>query len=343
VKPEPTAKDLKPPAALVPEKQTVTIASILPAATILNPYADVGKPNLEQLTHRVVHKASDTPISCVAVHPKRKVYATAGDDAVWQLWSAENSELLISGRGHTQWITSCAFHPRGAHLATTSGDATARVWDFLSSKCALILKGHLDVVWSCDFHHAGRILATSGSDSTVRMYDLQGGQEIEIMRGHDRDINCVRWLPFSNLLVTGGSDHLVGFWDAREGAMVNRGIAHEATVFGVAPAGNAVSVASVDGAGGIMVWDIRAMSRPRTTFTASYGSQLNSCAFDVSGTYLFTASDDGKAQVFLNDPAHTSWMLSSFDQPCECIAVNMDGDMVVCSGACGNVAVCTNQ
>jgi hypothetical protein len=327
--------------ALAPEKITVTIKSILPATPVLNPYEQVGKPNLEQLTHRVVHKAHDTPVSCVAVHPKRKVYATGGDDAVWHLWNAEGSELLISGRGHTQWITSCAFHPRGAHLATASGDGTARIWDFLSTKCSLILKGHLDVVWSCDFHCSGRVLATSGSDSTIRLYDLQGGQELGIMRGHERDINVIRWFQFSNMMVSGGADHLVGLWDAREGAMVNRGIGHGSSVFGVSPALHGHSIASVDSAGEIRIWDVRKMQQP--LYERQYTSGLNACAFDVSGSYIFVACDDGKAQVFILDEAKSSWTISSFDRECESIAVTNDGGMVVCSSADGNVAVCSDQ
>ena len=336
---EPPKKEVAPP----PEKVTINIKSVLSAKPALNPYAEAGSPNLEQLTHRVVHRAHETPVSCVAVHPKRKVYATAGDDGVWHLWNAESQELLISGRGHTQWISSCAFHPRGAHLGTTSGDGTARVWDFLSSKCALVLKGHLDIVWGCDFHFGGRVLATCGSDSTIRCYDLQGGQEMCIMRGHDRDINVIKWMPYSNLMVSGGADHLVGLWDAREGAMINRGIGHQATVFGVAPALNGTAIASVDMVGGIKVWDVRKMDDVKPIYENQYSCPLYSCGFDVSGSYIFAGCDDGKAQVFMQDENKSSWTIASFDQPCETIAVNNDGDMVVCGCMDGNVAVCTNQ
>ena len=314
------------------------ITAVLPANDGLNPYEGQGKPNLEQLTHRVVTKAHNVPVSCVAVHPKRKVYATTGDDAVWHLWNAENNELLISGRGHTKWISSCAFHPRGAHLATTSADGTVRVWDFLSSKCALVLNGHIDTVWSCDFHSGGRVLASSGSDGTIRLWDMQGGQQLSILHQGNKDINCIRWLPFSNVFCTAGADHVVGLWDARQGAMIDRGLGHTATVFGVAPALNGHSIASVDGRGGVKVWDIRKMS---PVFETQYTSGIHACGFDVSGSFIFGACDDGKAQVFLTDEQKTTWAMSSFDSPCETIAVNNEVDLVVCGCMDGSVAVCT--
>ncbi|KAH0795947.1 sperm-associated antigen 16 protein [Histomonas meleagridis] len=322
------------------EKPTVNIKAILPGNAALNPYEHASRPDIEHLTHRVVHHAHDSPIGAVAIHPKRRVYATGGDDGVWHLWNSDNSELLISGSGHSNWISHLSFHPRGAHLATTSADGSTRIWDFLSSKCALVLQGHLDVVWGCDFHFGGRLITTCGSDSTLRIYDLQGGQEISILRGHERDINDIKWIPYSNVMVTAGADHLVGLWDARESAMVNRGIGHEATVFAVAPALDGKTVTSVDAKGRIKIWDMRKMA---PVCEMDYGRQLNDCAVDATGEFIFVAADDGKAEVLMKEDSGASWVMSSFDQPCEAIAVNNECDMVVCSAADGSVAVCTKN
>lgn len=168
---------------------------------------------------------------------------------------------------------------------------------------------------------------------------MQGGQQLSIMHQGDRDVNCVRWIPYSNTIVAGSADHVVGLWDARSNAMVDRGLGHEGTVFGVAPAMDGVHIASGDGKGGIRAWDVRQMGRP--LFQTSYAAGINSIGFDVSGSFIFAACDDGKAQVFLLDEAKTTWALSSFDAACECIAVNHDTDLVVCGAADGSVAVCT--
>ena len=376
---EPPKKKEEPP-----PKEIITPKQILPEIKpdSLNEYANASKPSLDQLTHRVILRAHpDIPVDCVAIHPVKKIYATGGDDGIWHLWSAENNELLISGKGHESWISTMAFHPGGAHIATGSADSTVRVWDFYQSKCSLILNGHSDVVWGTDFHKGGRVLASCGSDSTIRLWDLQGGAQVSMLRGHHRDINAVKWMPHSNLLVSGGADHLVGLWDAREGAMVNRGIGHEGAVFDVAPALCGNIFAAVDGCGGLKVWDIRKM---QPTFETNCGNViLNGCAFDYSGNFVFTAGDDGKAQVFaleqiakskkdeeeehkerlrnqekrkrlpfserpMSEPQKivklreaSSWALSSFDQPCLSIAINTAANMIVCSCADGSVAICT--
>jgi hypothetical protein len=61
-------------APAAPEKVAVSIKSILQMSPPMNPYQQASKPNLEQLTHRVIHKAHETRISCVAAHPQRQVY-----------------------------------------------------------------------------------------------------------------------------------------------------------------------------------------------------------------------------------------------------------------------------
>ena len=200
------------------------------------------------------------------------------------------------------------------------------------------MQGHSDIVWGCDFQAGGRVLASCGSDSTIRLWDLQGGQQLSVLHQGERDINCIKWCPYSNVFVTAGADHLVGLWDARNGAMINRGTGHKSTVFSVSPSMNGNHIASVDGIGGVKVWDIRKMG---VVFETKYTSGIHSCGFDVSGSFIFAACDDGKAQVFITDESKSTWALSSFDQPCESIAVNYDTDMVVCGCMDGNVAICT--
>ena len=76
-------------------------------------------------------------------------------------------------------------------------------------------------------------------------------------------------------------------------------------------------------------------------FETKYTSCINACGFDMSGSFIFGACNDGKAMVFLNDQEKSTWAMASFDAPCETIAANNDCDLVVCGCMDGNVAVCT--
>lgn len=331
--PKPKPKKEKPPPLL--------ITTALPDQEIENPFFNAERPSLETMTHGTVVQASTAAVGCVAVHPKRRVYATVSDDATWHIWKADGNELLISGRGHTSWISSCCFHSCGAQLATSSADGTVRVWDFLSSKCVLQLSGHLGTVWGCDFHSTRDVIASCGSDSTVRLYSLRAGELLAILRGHMRDVNCAKFIPYSNVIVTGGADHTVALWDARESpAPLTRFRGHNGAVFSVAPSANGNYIASVDCKGAVKLWDLR---ESKQLFENSVESPINSCSIDASGTYIFTGCDDGKVQVFVADETRDVRTLHIFDRPCESVAINTDADMVVSSSSDGNIAVFTTS
>ena len=59
----------------------------------------------------------DLDMSCfctmysVALHPEKQVLATASDDRTWKLWSIPSGELILTGHGHSDWVSGCDFHP----------------------------------------------------------------------------------------------------------------------------------------------------------------------------------------------------------------------------------------
>lgn len=43
------------------------------------------------------------------------------------------SQMILTGHGHSDWLSGCIFHPDGTKLATTSGDRLVRFTDGSSS------------------------------------------------------------------------------------------------------------------------------------------------------------------------------------------------------------------
>jgi len=50
-------------------------------------------------------------VCSVALHPEKQVLATASDDRSWKLWSIPEGELILTGHGHSDWVSGCDFHP----------------------------------------------------------------------------------------------------------------------------------------------------------------------------------------------------------------------------------------
>jgi len=47
----------------------------------------------------------------LALHPRKQILATTSDDQTWKVWGLPNGELILTGRGHSDWVSGCDFHP----------------------------------------------------------------------------------------------------------------------------------------------------------------------------------------------------------------------------------------
>jgi WD40 repeat protein len=75
-------------------------------------------------------EASQQGIGGIALHMRKQIIASAGDDCSWKIWNMENGENIMTGEGHKDWIAAIDFHPAGSHLATAGGDKSIKIWDF---------------------------------------------------------------------------------------------------------------------------------------------------------------------------------------------------------------------
>ena len=45
-------------------------------------------------------------------HPEKQALVTVSDDMLWNLWSYPTGDLIMSGKGHKDWISDCDFNPK---------------------------------------------------------------------------------------------------------------------------------------------------------------------------------------------------------------------------------------
>ncbi|XP_023119762.2 sperm-associated antigen 16 protein [Amphiprion ocellaris] len=245
-------------------------------------------------------KAHQQPISCIDLHPKEMMLVSVSDDCRWRMWRLETGEkvgeMMLTGEGHSDWLSGCSFYPDGTKLATTSGDTTVRLWNFSLGCCVLTFFGHSQPTWSCSFHSSGRFLASCSSDRTAKLWDLNSQRCRLTLRRHDASVNSVHFLSSSNLLLTASADKTVVLWDTRLAVCpaVFTGHRH--------PCNHATSnmaadlVASCDSGGVVNIWDSR---KPVTPLAAVDVGPMgaNQVVFSQSGKALAVASGDGSVRL----------------------------------------------
>ena len=126
----------------------------------------------------------------MALHAKKAIVATAGDDCTWKIWNLENSENIMTGEGHKDWIAAIDFHPAGSHLVTGGGDKSIKVWDFISSSIAhTFVDVHTGPVWKLKFHDTGDFVLSASGDGSIKLFDLNSLKMRQYFRSHTDSVN----------------------------------------------------------------------------------------------------------------------------------------------------------
>ncbi|KAM4698335.1 sperm-associated antigen 16 protein [Rhinophrynus dorsalis] len=270
-------------------------------------------------------KAHELAISCLTLHPRKEVLVTASDDRLWKMWSIPNGDILMTGEGHTDWLSGCCFSPKGTKLATTSGDTTVRIWDFAKSECILTLEGHTHAVWGCSWHTCGDFLASCSLDNNSKIWDLNSERCRYTMRGHMDSVNSIEFLPYSNIVLTSSADKTLSLWDARMGvcAQTFYGHLHSCNHATINMKGD--TIASCDSYGVLKLWDVRNVA---AMFSFDAGPHPgNQVAFDPSGQLVSLASNDGTVKIL----SLTSQQLSSLEgheDDVQCVIFDHKGQLI---------------
>ncbi len=141
-------------------------------------------------------------------------------------------KILITLKGHQDYISGLAWSPDGDRLASSSHDNAAIVWNVDTGEPIIKLEGHSDstgwairdIAWSPD----GEFLATaSAGDSTVRIWDAKTGKELAAQAGtgdvYSQQMWQVRWSPDGTrlLALSGSNRKKVLIWDAKTYNLIN--------------------------------------------------------------------------------------------------------------------------
>ncbi|XP_077353571.1 uncharacterized protein spag16 [Festucalex cinctus] len=289
-------------------------------------------------------KAHTLPISCISLHPGKKILASASDDCSWKLWALPASrekvgQMVLTGKGHSDWLSSCSFHPEGTKLATTSGDTTVRFWDLFCGRCVLTFTGHSQPTWGCSFHSCGHFLVSCSSDKTAKLWDLNSQRCRLTMRRHTGPVNSVCFQSFSNTLLTSSADKTLALWDVRLGVCTASFIGHQHPCNHATISLADEVIASCDTHGLVNLWDIRRPASALRTIDAGPLS-ANHVVFSPFGKMLAIASSDSLVRLVDVDSCKIS-SLSGQRDSVQSVTFDHTGNTVISAGSNGLINVWT--
>ena len=159
------------------------------------------KPALPKPVHTVTAH-SGYGVTCVAVRPDGKRFATGATDGSVRLWDADKvkqtGSLAVIHRGG---VKAVQFSPDGKVLATAGADKAAKLWDVTGEKPTLLhkLDGHDGQVNAVAFSPDGKFLATGtgvpNKSGVVQVWDTATGKPAYKLEGHEDVVTAVVFHP----------------------------------------------------------------------------------------------------------------------------------------------------
>nr|XP_045004045.1 sperm-associated antigen 16 protein isoform X2 [Jaculus jaculus] len=238
-----------------------------------------------------IFRLHELPVSCIVMHPCKDILISCSEDHLWRMVDLPNGNVLLTGRGHTDWLSGCCFHPSEDKVATSSGDSTIKLWDLSNGDCILTLEGHNYAVWSCTWHSSGNFVASASLDMTSKIWDINSERCRYTLYGHTDSVNSIEFFPFSNTLLTASADKTLSVWDARTGKCEHSLYGHMHSINDATFIPQGHLIASCDARGVIKLWDFRKLF-PIVSIDVgpSPGNEVN---FDSTGRVLAQASSNG--------------------------------------------------
>ncbi|XP_078259806.1 sperm-associated antigen 16 protein [Rhinoraja longicauda] len=283
-------------------------------------------------------KVHELAVSCLALHPRKQILVTGSDERLWKMWSIPNGDIIMTGEGHSDWLSGCCFHHSGNMLATTSGDKTMKIWDFAKAECVLTFSGHLHAVWGCSWHTCGDFVASCSMDNTVRIWDINSERCRQILRGHVDSVNSIEFLPFSNTLLSSAADKTLSLWDARTGLCAQTFFGHQHSCNYATFNLKGDTIVSCDSYGVLKLWDVRKVAIMLSVDAGPHPG--NQVVFHPSGQLVIMASNDGTVKI-LDLPTAQLHSLVGHEDAVQCALFDHKAEYVVSGGSDGTVRLWT--
>ncbi|NP_078808.3 sperm-associated antigen 16 protein isoform 1 [Homo sapiens] len=303
-----------------------------------NPNLNVSKESLSPAKFdyklKNIFRLHELPVSCVSMQPHKDILVSCGEDRLWKVLGLPKCNVLLTGFGHTDWLSDCCFHPSGDKLATSSGDTTVKLWDLCKGDCILTFEGHSRAVWSCTWHSCGNFVASSSLDKTSKIWDVNSERCRCTLYGHTDSVNSIEFFPFSNTLLTSSADKTLSIWDARTGICEQSLYGHMHSINDAIFDPRGHMIASCDACGVTKLWDFRKLL-PIVSIDIgpSPGNEVN---FDSSGRVLAQASGNGVIHL-LDLKSGEIHKLMGHENEAHTVVFSHDGEILFSGGSDGTV------
>jgi WD40 repeat protein len=156
-------------------------------------------------------------ITCLAMAPDRKTFATGSLDSSVKIWNLDEKKELAK-LPHLGNIINLAFSPEGKMLVVVDAGPNVTLWDTRTWKEITKLPELEDTMASAAaFSPDGKHVAVALDDQTVKIWETQPAKLLSTLHGHSNAVKVIGYGADDKTLASGGRDGEIHIWDASSG------------------------------------------------------------------------------------------------------------------------------
>src|SRR5438093_330540 len=283
---------------------------------------------------------SNQPVRALAFSPDNLTLATAGDDGLIHLWSAENGAAFETLKGHKGAVLAVAFANDGT-LASGAADRNVVVWDLKAEwKLDRIIgtggssSPLVDRVNAVKFSPDGKSLATGCGEPTrdgeIKLWEVDTGKLIRSLSiVHSDAVFSLDFSPDGKYLASGAADKFVKVIELGTGKIVKQFEGHTHHVLGVSWNRNERTLASAGADNVVKIWDF--LKGEKTKNISGFDKEVTAICFVGYTDQALAASGDAKVRLVREDASEVRSFTGATDF-IESGVVTPDGKTVIAGG-----------
>ncbi|HWR32365.1 MAG TPA: caspase family protein [Chitinophagaceae bacterium] len=240
-----------------------------------------------------------------------KKIVTASADSTAKIWENASCNLLLTLKGHRNWVMDAQFSPDARKVITASWDKTAKVWDANTGKLLMTIN-HSATVECAKFSHDGKKILTGSSDGFVRIWNAQTGKLILALKSYSDVVFSAQFSPDDKKVVAGTGYNSAVIWDAVSGKMLLFFNEHKDWVYNVSFSADGKKMLSASKDNTAKIWDA-ATGKVLVTFTG-HEDGINSARFSPDEKKIITSSEDNTCRVWNAETGDVLYTFLSVDK-----------------------------
>lgn len=240
-----------------------------------------------------------------------KKIVTASADSTAKIWDNASCNLLVTLKGHRNWVMDAQFSPDAGKIVTASWDKTVKIWDANTGKLLMTIN-HPAAVESAQFSHDGKKIITGSSDGFARIWNTLTGKLILTLKSYSDIVFSAQFSPDDKKIVAGTGYNSAVIWDAITGKMILFFDGHKDWVNNVCFSADGKKVLSASKDNTAKIWDA-VTGKVLVTFTG-HEDGINSARFSPDEKKVITASEDNTCRVWNAETGDLLYTFLSVDK-----------------------------